>query len=450
MKLEELDLDGAIILRGFCDAIEEHVISSAITGLIDAFVMDGVARAVGAVNPDEEGFYPFRARASMPTLDIDKLVFVPENFADGMHLFRANPVILHNHDANKAIGYAPEVEIRAESVEIMRGLIDDTPGSYAAAVAHNIRRRIERGISIGVKPMEDPKFLKDGRILFGKVQLKELSVTPVPANMGALIGKYAQDLMERAQSGSKSAAEDLTAEVVADLLSDQRAKVDAYFDGKRAEFDAYIEEQTRGLEKRMAEAIELRLGSVADLVERAVEKRAEAEMVADALRSVTRAKPSVEGGGQGGGGAPSPPPPSTPRPAYPADGFGGKQGAAPVGGDSKAPFIEGALVPKETPPDPKDGHRHKVYLRDDGTGETNVVRGSGVLQHMHPVSGWVVVPVEVAGVMSEHPGSLYPGQSLSTTAIDLNAFISSTFQHALVPWEYHEGANGNGEGSPSD
>jgi HK97 family phage prohead protease len=263
-----IDMEGAVVLRGFCDAIEDHIITRALTGLVE--------RAATGFEEGDDWLY-FSARASSPDGDMDGYVIEGENIVT--EAYDGNPVILFSHDRNLGIGLVDEHARDQNGMRIKRGRID-LLDPFSAEKANQVRRGILRGVSIGVRPLDDPKY-KEGKLYFGKVQLVENSLTHVPANVRALIGKEARELWQAAAGGSRSANYDLTEKIANEIIERQRGMLDKHLEAKLAEFDKHVGRELERIEIRAAEAVEKRIGSVASLLE-----RAQAQEMAAALRSV--------------------------------------------------------------------------------------------------------------------------------------------------------------------
>lgn len=140
--------------------------------------------------PASDGAQSRRVVVSTERMDRNRRVVKQQWRLDG---FRANPVLLANHDQNRfPIG---SINVFMGTVAggpaLMGDLSFDTNQRLGAAVADLWDRRVLRAVSAGWTPLVAPEFAYDdeGRvdhIVFPDNELAEVSVVSVPANPDAL------------------------------------------------------------------------------------------------------------------------------------------------------------------------------------------------------------------------------------------------------------------------
>jgi len=136
-----------------------------------------------------------RVIASDPTVDRVKDIMVPEGCV--LDSYKANPIVLFNHDPSAPIGNAA-VAVQNGRVE---ALIDFAPkgiSTKADEICALYKTGVLRAVSVGFQPIEYEQ-IKDGGVRYNKWALMELSGVSVPANSNAVT-------IERSMATSTKAA----------------------------------------------------------------------------------------------------------------------------------------------------------------------------------------------------------------------------------------------------
>jgi hypothetical protein len=106
--------------------------------------------------------------------------------------YKANPIVLANHDHNEAIGnFSPE--IKGDSVE---GIITFAPAGISVEADKYCglyKAEVMKTVSVGFTPLEAEP-IKDGGLLFKKWELMELSCVAIPCDPGAVVTARALDV----------------------------------------------------------------------------------------------------------------------------------------------------------------------------------------------------------------------------------------------------------------
>lgn len=101
--------------------------------------------------------------------------------------FRASPVILFGHDYRSTpIGRCPSVSWDGESLS---GIVEFAPADISPAaeeVFQLVKAGFLRACSVGFRPLDPPKTNQKGGNDYGRVELLEVSLVPVPAQPAAL------------------------------------------------------------------------------------------------------------------------------------------------------------------------------------------------------------------------------------------------------------------------
>jgi len=340
---------------------------------------------------------------SLASPDVDGWILQGDIWTPSIAFWKkiARPLpMFFNHDRDRMIGRHSDLSNDGEGLWSEKAEFD-MADAFAAERGGQAERGFIWGWSVGFRVLEEPKWSAEtDQLFFTKVLLLEASLVTLPAHLEAGTEEV---------TGEKEAAE-----LVARMMKLEREVIDL----------------RSGQAVAIAEAVELRMGKVADLVGAALSREQMAaehatvmqDLVAirSAAAGMTRINPPVENdpspGGGGGGGAPPPgggspfaPPPAGAGPAAGGDG----------GPGDGAQIVEGG--PTETPEDLRDGHRHRILaLYDNGTGQTSQDGSERFLPHAHSISAWEVQKVNVGGRESEHPGSLYPPGELAAPEVQMS------------------------------
>lgn len=307
--------------------------------------------------------------------DLDNFVINPEGGRFSIPGFLGNnPRFLWMHDQRYPIGNVLDAEVRPG--EGIFGSVEfDPEDTEALKLYSKVKRGFLGAFSIGFRALDEPKY-ENEKLYFGRFALLEVSLVTIPAHPEALVTGRSTSVAD----------EEYVTRAVAAIRSHADGEIDriAAAQGRAEEvIRRALDDAENAVALLAAEAVESRLGAVAELVDRNVSGR----VLLEAARA-TSLVPRVE--------LPLPSPAAPPElPAAPPSAEG----------------IDQSLWPIETPPDPIDGHRHSILsLSVDGVGLTSRSKGSTVLEHEHAISNWVVIDRRVAELVSTHPGSLFPGQ----------------------------------------
>jgi len=124
---------------------------------------------------------------------------------DGIDLakFNDNPVALHNHNINVVVGNWENVRIDEENPENLVGtLVFDYSDPKAQELMNQVSKNLIKHVSIGIKIIEfyDDIINDQEVIVISKSELKEASITPLPANENAIKltynGETVDDIVE--------------------------------------------------------------------------------------------------------------------------------------------------------------------------------------------------------------------------------------------------------------
>jgi len=306
--------------------------------------------------------------------DIDDFVINPRGWEPGLDVFlRRNPRFLWMHDPMYPIGNI--IEARVDE----RGLVGRAEFDPEDELAQKLYGKVKRGFldsfSVGFRAVEEPQYV-DNKLHFSRMQLLEVSLVTIPANINANVTDRAIDeeaLVQRmvTLAGDKwsASAERMAGEVIKRANDEVSSQVEEF----KKKLDLSMTSARETLAIWVTETIEQRVGQLSDLVKSCSDR----ERLASALRSF-----SLQ------------PPTSTPVPMSPAP-------------------PAGVAMPEYTTEDALDGHRHRIdTLRPDGTGLTETAKGEQIEAHAHAIANWQVIPANVAGTVSDHPGTLYPGSQV--------------------------------------
>ena len=127
------------------------------------------------------------AVASTPALDRDGERMLPTSFVESLAAYRANPVILGNHDHGYS-GPRPTIIGSASRIEVVDGVLEFDM-TFASTIAGQewrtlFEERHARAFSVGFIPKEGSVI--DDVYTHTKVDLLEISAVAVPSNREAL------------------------------------------------------------------------------------------------------------------------------------------------------------------------------------------------------------------------------------------------------------------------
>jgi len=103
--------------------------------------------------------------------------------------FHANPVALFNHNIDKVVGHWENVKINEQNSEELVGtIVFDYSDPESQAIMNKVTKNLIKHVSIGIQILEFYEDIIDGQdmVVVTKSNLKEASVTPLPANENAI------------------------------------------------------------------------------------------------------------------------------------------------------------------------------------------------------------------------------------------------------------------------
>lgn len=114
--------------------------------------------------------------------------FTTLNAGVGLERFRANPVILSNHDNNTASVIGRWENIRVEGTQLKADAVFDTEDEAANAIAGKVERDFLKGCSMGLNFDWDnlQKDVDSGEWELKKCELMEASIVAIPSNANAV------------------------------------------------------------------------------------------------------------------------------------------------------------------------------------------------------------------------------------------------------------------------
>jgi len=100
--------------------------------------------------------------------------------------FRANPVMLHNHDENRLIGRWDNLRIKGDL--LMATSVFDEKDAEATKIRDKVDGGFLKGVSPGIIVMNAELMVIDGveEVVVTEWELMEASLTPVPSNAGSV------------------------------------------------------------------------------------------------------------------------------------------------------------------------------------------------------------------------------------------------------------------------
>lgn len=145
------------------------------------FALDG--KAVVAAPVDGEGL-DIEGYAAGFSPDREDEAFERGAFADGVDkYFRDNPILCYHHHYDQALGTVKEVRLDGKGLFVKAHLDAPEPGTNAADIFNKVKSGTIKGFSVGgiFKKRMTPKGPR-----IHKVDIAEISVTPLPMEPGSL------------------------------------------------------------------------------------------------------------------------------------------------------------------------------------------------------------------------------------------------------------------------
>jgi len=140
---------------------------------------------------DEGGARIIEGMASTPVIDLMQEIVRPASMAEGLPEFLANGIMSWNHDWTEPIGKWTDAQVREDGLFVRGELL-----SEGDPLADRVWRRISEGVVKTLSIAFNPKGTKDtapghydedsGVYIWDSIQLKEIAVTPLPANTEAM------------------------------------------------------------------------------------------------------------------------------------------------------------------------------------------------------------------------------------------------------------------------
>lgn len=147
-----------------------------------------VIRMLGQSLGQEEGLY----RGVISTSRVDRYETVVDPRGLDVSSYLQYGTVLFNHDVNRPIGVARDVEVKEDRIEATWAF--DEEDEFAASVKRKVDRGFVRGLSIGFIPKRAER--SGDVIVFREAELVEFSVVTVPANPDAKVLSYMQRMYE--------------------------------------------------------------------------------------------------------------------------------------------------------------------------------------------------------------------------------------------------------------
>ena len=168
-----------------------------------------------------------------------------------LDIYRSNPVVLFAHKSRELpIGKCVDVGVRGGRLECAIEFAPEAANPEAEKVWQLVRGRFLQAVSVGFIPRDGKWEMRNGRevfVLYGN-SLREISVTPVPANHEALAKMRARALAERE---AKQKTEAAPVDVPQETPMDEKTK--AALESKDAEL-AELRAKCEALEAEVASA----------------------------------------------------------------------------------------------------------------------------------------------------------------------------------------------------
>lgn len=99
--------------------------------------------------------------------------------------YKRNPVVLFNHDYDKIVGRAVNIQVRGE--HIVAEIEWDEEDDFAAGVARKMRQGFLNAASVGFMVQEGQEDSERGAFVISRSELVEFSIVAVPSNRDALV-----------------------------------------------------------------------------------------------------------------------------------------------------------------------------------------------------------------------------------------------------------------------
>lgn len=172
--------------------------------------------AKSAVTTADNGDVYIEGWASTVGADRAGDLIEPGAFDESIARFMAsNPVLLHNHDLQKALGEVLNLESKPEGLWMKARIDAPAAGSWAEDVVRKITRGTIKGLSVRGKmfrpngSLAQSRFDGGGRV--NRVDLYEISTTPLPVEPGSLFAVTAKAFEVPAEEISQEEADSISA-----------------------------------------------------------------------------------------------------------------------------------------------------------------------------------------------------------------------------------------------
>jgi HK97 family phage prohead protease len=159
-----------------------HELMSAVALRVASGLVSPIETEERAADGEWDGSFSGYASTSDP--DHDAWIIPAEAWSEGMGLYMRNPVGLYNHDFDRIVSRTIGFQIDQRGLRNQSRM--NLKNSFAAERAQELRDGFLGAQSVQFIPIEEPKIL-DGKLVFPKVQLLEISLVSVPANPYALL-----------------------------------------------------------------------------------------------------------------------------------------------------------------------------------------------------------------------------------------------------------------------
>lgn len=110
--------------------------------------------------------------------------------------YKRNPVVLFNHDYDRIVGRAVNIQVRGE--HLIAEVEWDEEDEFAAGVARKMRQGFLNAASVGFMVQEGQDDSERGAFVISRSELVEFSIVAVPSNREALV--ISRDLRQQVEA----------------------------------------------------------------------------------------------------------------------------------------------------------------------------------------------------------------------------------------------------------
>lgn len=136
------------------------------------------------VKSSDDGQIKIAGWASTSSIDRHGDVILPKAWRGGIKSYKANPVLLYNHNHSKVIGKATNVSVDDEKGLYIEAEIDDRWEN-----AYQIEKGYLKTFSVGFRIPKGGAEWEDDKFVIKKAELLEVSIVTIPANPSAIFSQ---------------------------------------------------------------------------------------------------------------------------------------------------------------------------------------------------------------------------------------------------------------------